>query len=124
MALLSTPKIGSWKLDGLVKDPTEKEFQDFLESITTKAGQLETKRGELNNSISAVEFENFLHLIEEISEKVSIAGGYAHLSYAADTSSNERAALQTRMATFGSNIANRLLFFDLWFKKELDEENA
>jgi len=124
MALLSIPKIGSWKLDDLVKDPTEKEFQDFLESITTKVGQLEMRRGELNNSISAVEFENFLHLIEEISEKVSIVGGYAHLSYAADTSSNERAALQTRMATFGSNIANKLLFFDLWFKKELDEENA
>jgi oligoendopeptidase F len=123
MALLSMPKIGSWKLDDLVKDPTEKEFQDFLESITTKVGQLERRRAELNNSISPVEFENFLHLIEEISEKVSIAGGYAHLSYAADTSSNERAALETRMATFGSNIANRLLFFDLWFKKELDEEH-
>jgi oligoendopeptidase F len=124
MALLSMPKIGSWKLDDLVKDPTEKEFQDFLESITTKVEQLERRRGELNNGISAVEFKNFLHSIEEISEKVSIASGYAHLSYAADTSSNERAALQTRMATFGSNIANRLLFFDLWFKKELDEENA
>jgi hypothetical protein len=53
MALLSMPKIGSWKLDDLVKDPTEKEFQDFLESITTKVEQLERKRGELNNSISA-----------------------------------------------------------------------
>jgi oligoendopeptidase F len=46
------------------------------------------------------------------------------LIYAADTSSNERAALVTKMGTFGSNITNRLLFFDLWFKKELDEENA
>ena len=124
MALLSMPKIGSWKLDDLVKDPTEKEFQDFLESITTKVGRLETRKAELNNGISAVEFENFLHSIEEISERVSIASGYAHLSYAADTSSNELAALETRMATFGSNIANRLLFFDLWFKKDLDEENA
>lgn len=124
MALLSLPKIGSWKLDDLVKDPTEKEFQDFLESITTKVAQLERRRGELSNSISEVEFENFVHSIEEISEKVSMASGYAHLSYVADTSSNERAALQTRMATFGSNIANRLLFFDLWYKKELDEENA
>jgi hypothetical protein len=44
MALLSMP---------IVKDPTEKEFQDFLESITTKVEQLERKRGELNNSISA-----------------------------------------------------------------------
>ena len=124
MALLSLPKIGSWKLDDLVKDPTEQEFQDFLESITTKVAQLEGRRGELSNSISEVEFENFVHSIEEISEKVSMASGYAHLSYVADTSSNERAALQTRMATFGSNIANRLLFFDLWYKKELDEENA
>ncbi|MFY9797011.1 MAG: M3 family oligoendopeptidase [Candidatus Nitrosopolaris sp.] len=118
------PKIGSWKLDDLVKDPTDKEFQEFLESIATKVTQLERRRGDLHNSVSAVEFENFLHSIEEISEKVNIASGYAHLSYAADTSSNERAALVTKMATFGSNIANRLLFFDLWFKKEVDEENA
>ena len=63
MALLSMPKIGSWKLDDLVKDPTEKEFQDFLESITTKVAQLERRRGEPNNSISAIEFENFLHYV-------------------------------------------------------------
>ena len=124
MTLLSIPKIGSWKLDDLVKDPTEKEFQEFLESIATKVTELERRRGDLHNSVSTVEFEYFLHSIEEISEKVNIASGYAHLSYAADTSSNERAALVTKMATFGSNIANRLLFFDLWFKKEVDEENA
>ena len=124
MTLLSMPKIGSWKLDDLVKDPTEKEFQEFLESILTRVAQLERRRGDLRNSVSNAEFENFLHSIEEISEKVSIASGYAHLSYAADTSSNERAALETRMATFVSNITNRLLFFDLWFKKVLDEENA
>src|SRR5215467_2724746 len=124
MTLLSMPKIGSWKLDDLVKDPTEKEFQEFLESILNKVEQLERKREALDNHISIVEFENSLHSIEEISEKVNIASGYAHLNYAADTSSNDRAALVTKMGTFGSNITNRLLFFDLWFKKELDEENA
>jgi oligoendopeptidase F len=124
MTLLSMPKIGSWRLDDLVKDPAEKEFQEFLKSIVNKVEEVERKRGELDNGISLVEFENFLHLIEEISEKANIASGYAHLNYAADTSSNERAALVTKMGTFGSNITNRLLFFDLWFKKELDEENA
>ena len=118
------PKIGSWKLDDLVKDPTEKEFQEFLESILNKVEQLERKREALDNRVSIVEFENSLHSIEEISEKVNIASSYAHLNYAADTSSNDRAALVTKMGTFGSNITNRLLFFDLWFKKELDEENA
>jgi alpha-mannosidase len=72
MTLLLVPKIGSWKLDDLVKDPTDKEFQEFLESIATKVTQLERRRGDLHNSVSAVEFENFLHSIEEISEKVSL----------------------------------------------------
>ena len=124
MTLLFTPKIGSWRLDDLVKDPNGKEFQEFLEYISTKVMQLETKRKILDDNISTVEFENFLHSIEEISEKINIAGGYAHLRYAADTSSNERAALVTKMGIFGSNIANRLLFFDLWFKKGVGEETA
>jgi oligoendopeptidase F len=116
--------MGSWKLDDLVKDPNGKEFQEFLESISTKVIQLETKRKILDDNVPTVEFESFLHSIEEISEKINIAGGYAHLRYAADTSSNERAALVTKMGIFGSNIANRLLFFDLWFKKGVREETA
>ena len=118
------PKLGTWKLDDLIKDPTGHQFQEYLESIATKVTQLESTRKDLQDNISTVKFENFLHSIEDISEKVNIASGYAHLIYAADTSSNERAALVTKMAMFGSNIANRLLFFDLWFKKEVGEETA
>ena len=118
------PKLGTWKLDDLIKDPTGNEFQEYLESIATKVTQLESSRKDLHDNISTVEFENFLHSIEDISEKVNIASGYAHLIYAANTSSNERAALVTKMAMFGSNMANRLLFFDLWFKKEVGEETA
>lgn len=124
MTLLFTPKVGSWKLDDLVKDPNGKEFQEFLESISTKVTQLENNRKNLNDNISTVEFEKFLHSIEEISEQINVAGGYAHLSYAANTSSNEFAALVTKMGIFGSNVANRLLFFDLWFKKGVTEETA
>ena len=118
------PKLGTWKLDDLIKDPTGNEFQEYLESIATKVTQLESNRKDLHDNISTVEFENILHSIEDISEKVNIASGYAHLIYAANTSSNERAALVTKMAMFGSNMANRLLFFDLWFKKEVGEETA
>ncbi len=124
MTLLFVPKLGTWKLNDLIKDPTGSKLQEFLESIAMQVTQLESRRKDLHDKISTVEFENLLHSIEEISEKVNIASGYAHLNYAADTSSNERAALVTKMAMFGSNIANRLLFFDLWFKKEVGEETA
>ena len=124
MILLRKPKIGSWKVDDLIKDPTGNEFQEFLESITMSVRQLENRRKDLHSNISTVEFESFLLSIAEISEKVSIASSYAHLRYAADTSSNEMAALVTKMGLYASNIANRLLFFELWFKKEIDEEVA
>jgi oligoendopeptidase F len=65
-----------------------------------------------------------LHLIEKISERISIASGYAHLRYSADTACNETASLVTRMEQLESDVSNRLLFFDLWFKKEIDEQNA
>lgn len=124
MTHLIRHKIGSWRLDDLINDTNGNEFQRLLESIAGKVKYLEGRRKELHNNISKEEFEEFLHLIEEIAEKVGIASAYAHLSYVADTTSNELAALVTKTEMFASDISNRLLFFDLWFKKEIDEENA
>jgi len=117
-------KVGTWELTDLVKDPSGDEFKRFLYSIDTGVKQFEAKRKDLRPDISSTDFENLIHLIEEISEKLSIASGYAHLQYYADTSSNEAAALVTSMEKLASDIDNRLLFFDLWFKKEIDEKNA
>ena len=124
MTLFIKPKIGSWKLTDLVEDPNKRQFQEFLQSLEARIKQLEDKRKDLNPEISATDFENLLHLIEDISEKVNVASGYAHLRYSADTSSNEAASLVTKMEIMRSNITNRLMFFDLWFKKDIDEENA
>ena len=124
MAILFKPKIGTWELTDLVKDPTGNEFQLFLESIEKDVKQVENRRKDLHNNISTEDFQNLLHLIENITEKISIAIGYAHLRYSADTASNEAASLLTKMEMLGSETTNRLLFFELWFKKEIDEENA
>ena len=121
---MGSVKVGSWKLTDLVKDPSGDAFRIFSESIEAQVKQLESKRKDLLSNISSQDFENVIHLIEEIYEKVSIVNGYAHLRYYADTSSNEAAALVSKMEKLGSDIANRMLFFDLWFKREIDEENA
>ncbi|MGH9879171.1 MAG: M3 family oligoendopeptidase, partial [Nitrososphaerales archaeon] len=117
-------KVGSWKLTELAKNASGDGFQRFLASIEELAKQFETKRKELRADISLVDFENLIHLTEEISEKVSMASSYAHLQYYANTSSNEAAALVTKMEKLASDIRNRLLFFDLWFEKEIDDTNA
>lgn len=124
MAVHSALKVDRWDLTDLVKDPLSNEFSRFLDSIQDQLRQFEAKRTSLRPDISLAEFENLIHMLEGISEKVSIASGYAHLRYYADTSSNEASALVTRMEKLASDIGNRMLFFDLWFKKQIDDENA
>jgi oligoendopeptidase F len=121
---MATIRVSSWDLTDLVKDPSSAEFKQFLNSIEAKVREFELKHGNLSPEISPSDFEQNLHLLEEINEKVNIASGYAHLRYYADTSSNEAAALLTRMEKLASDIANSVLFFDLWFKKELSDEKA
>lgn len=120
----SALKVGQWDLSGLVKDPAGSEFAQFLDSIETRVKAFEARRQSLRPDISASEFEEMLHALEDIYEKVGIAAGYSHLRYYADTASNEASALVTKMDRIAASIGNRLLFFDLWFKKELDEANA
>ena len=117
-------KVGQWNISDLVKDPSSEEFSQFLRSVEEQLVQFEGSRQLLRPDISSEEFERLIHMLESISEKVSIASGYAYLSYYADTSSNEASALVTKMEKLASEISNRMLFFDLWFKKQIDHENA
>ena len=123
-ASYSALKVGRWDLTDLVEDPSSNEFSSFLKSIENMLADFEKKRPSLRPDISSAEFESLIHMLEGISEKLSIASGYAHLRYYADTSSNESSALVTKIETLASSIGNRALFFDLWFKKGLDDQNA
>jgi oligoendopeptidase F len=119
-----TRNIGPWDLSDLVRDPRSEEFEEFVKSIEQKVSIIENKRNYLSNDLMESDFQSIFYSIEDVSEKVSIVDGYAHLKYSADTSSNDAASLLTRMDLMAADIGNRLLFFDLWFRKELDEDNA
>jgi oligoendopeptidase F len=117
-------KVGPWNITDLVKDTSSEEFSRFLESIEKQVVQFEGSRQLLRPDISPEEFEHLIHMLESISEKLSIASSYAYLRYYADTSSNEASALVIKMEKLASEISNRMIFFDLWFKKQIDHENA
>lgn len=124
MKLVVQPMLATWNLSQLVKDPNGEEFQNLIMSIEDIVEQIEGKRGMLKDDIPAGQFQKFMNLVERVNEQISIVVGYAHLKYASDTSSNEAAAMLTKMEMLSSDISNRLLFFDIWFKKQLDEKNA
>lgn len=124
MELLMRPKPTTWNLSQLIENHKGEELQTLIKSIEQAASRIEGERKILKDSISSSQFQKLMNLVEGINEQISIAVGYAHLNYASDTSSNEAAALLTKMEMLSADVSNRLLFFDIWFKKQLDDRNA
>jgi hypothetical protein len=57
------------ELGDLVKDPNDNEFKEFLETIKKSVMEFESRKNDLNDKIPLFDFENLLHMIEDITEK-------------------------------------------------------
>ena len=115
---------GRWSLNDLVKNPTRQTFDKRINEIQRQSDRFMKNKSQLKPNISSKKFLELLREIENITEKSSKIGGYAGLKFSEDTQSDEATALLTRISQFGSTIENKMLFFDLWWKKQIDEKNA
>ncbi len=115
---------GKWDLSGLVPNPKTPGFTKQIQALEKKSKQFANIKSSLKPKISSKKFFEILHKIEDIDEKMSILGGYSSLAYAADTQSDEATSLLTKMNKLGADISNQILFFDLWWKRSIDEKNA
>jgi oligoendopeptidase F len=121
---MSDYKLDKWDLSELTKDPKGPAFQKQISEVEALAKKFEKIKTNLDPKMQSKKFMNILHNIEEISEKMSKIGGYASLSYSADTQSDEATSLMTKVSKIGADISNKILFFDLWWKTKIDEKNA
>jgi len=121
---MSEYKLDRWDLSELVKDTKSPEFQKQIRDLEGLAIKFEKIKTKLNPKMSSKEFIGILREVEKISEKMSRIGGYASLLYSANTQSDEATSLMTRMSKLGSEISNKILFFDLWWKTKVDDKNA
>ena len=124
MFLMTEYKLGKWDLSELAKDPKSPAFQKQILELEEQSEKFEKIKSKLDPKMSSEKFMNILHQVEEISEKMSKIGGYASLSYSSDTQSDEATSLMTKMSKLGSEISNKILFFDLWWKTQVDDKNA
>jgi oligoendopeptidase F len=123
MNLLQKPKIGHWDLSELV-DERKNSIKNYLKYLHDDVKKFENNRELLNNNISTQKFSEMLIQLEKISERLNMVTGFAHLQYSSNTSSNEYSALVTEMELLGTEISNKLIFFDIWFKNILTEKDA
>lgn len=115
---------GKWDLSCLAKNPNSTQFAQKIQDVEKRVKQFEKIKPNLKPNLESKKFQNILRDLEEISERISMIAGYAHLSYAANTQSDEATSLVTKMTKLAANIENRILFFDLWWKKKIDDKNA
>ncbi|MBA4718814.1 MAG: M3 family oligoendopeptidase [Nitrosopumilus sp.] len=117
-------QLGGWDLSELVKNPKSQAFQKQIKELENQAKKFEKIKLKLDPKMSSKKFMSILQDVEKISEKMSKIGGYASLSYSSDTQSDEATSLMTKMSKLGSEISNKILFFDLWWKTQVDKKNA
>jgi oligoendopeptidase F len=121
---LSEYKLGEWDLSQIAKDPKSPQFQKKIKEIESMSKKFEKIKSQLDPKMSSKKFMRIIQDVEDISEKMSLIGGFASLSYSANTQSDEATSLLTMMSKLGSDVSNQILFFDLWWKSQIDEKNA
>jgi oligoendopeptidase F len=121
---MSRYQLGGWDLSKITKNHKSSEFQKKIKDLHIISEKFERKKSKLDPKMSSKNFMKILQDIEIISEKMSLVGGYASLSYSANTQSDEATSLLTMMSKLGSDISNKILFFDLWWKTQIDNKNA
>ncbi len=113
-----------WDLSELVKDPDSPQFTRRLDAIQKTVKDFEKNKKILKPDISEKKFLSMLHTLEDITDEFGRVSGYASLEYSSDTQSDKATALLSKMRKMGAQLENQTLFFDQWWKKQLDERNA
>lgn len=117
-------RLGGWDLTELAAGPRDPELEKLIGLLQDKTSEFELIKKRLSSNMTHKRMQRVLGMLAEISELGSMVGGYASLLHAANTQSDEATSLLMRTSKLGSEVANRLLFFDLWWERGIDANNA
>ena len=112
-----------WRLTELLADAEENTISGSLAELDRQVTEFEGLRDSLGPEIGASDLSAAVERYAALVEAVYVLSGYATLRFSADTRSETSTSLRSRLRDALAGLANRTLFFVLWWK-ELDEEPA
>ena len=112
-----------WSLDDLFQGFDDPQYEAAYETIRQDAAHFQTYREQLTPEISEELFMGIITEYERFYRLISRIGGFAELTFAANTQDQTAQAHVARIDQFGAEINNQTMFFSLWWKA-LDDENA
>ncbi len=109
-------KSSRWSLNDLFPGITSPGLETAFDRIEEQVTTFEGVRGKLRPDMPAEEFLRIVKASEETARIVNKLDAFAGLSFAADTQDQAAQTLQSRVQQFMAQMANRTLFFSLWWK--------
>lgn len=113
----------AWSLTDLYPSANSPEMEAAFSEVDRKVSEFEKMRPELKRDISTSSFLDAIHLLESISDIAYRLNSYGNLWFASNTQDPAAQNYLARVDQFTSEMSNRTLFFELWWK-ELGEPDA
>jgi oligoendopeptidase F len=112
-----------WSLTDIFKDFDDPKIEEAYQAVEQHVTKFETYRDQLKPDISEDLFTSIITDYEKLVRLMSRLGGFPQLAFAEDTQDQKAQAAVARVEQFQAEMANKTIFFSLWWKA-LDEENA
>ncbi|HEY4689424.1 MAG TPA: M3 family oligoendopeptidase [Anaerolineae bacterium] len=112
-----------WTLSELLSSHGGPELEAYLAQFEQQVKDFEEIRPQLRPDINPAEFVEIVQGYETLEAAGRRVGAYAQLWFTEDTQSQAALAFLGRIDQLSAEVANRMLFFSLWWKS-LDDETA
>ncbi|MFH1136969.1 MAG: M3 family oligoendopeptidase [Pseudomonadota bacterium] len=116
--------LGSWSLADLFETPDAPELKETWKKLDQEVADFEQVRPSLTDDISREEFLALISRLEALSEASQRLSGYAELLFSEDVQNQKVLAFLAQVEEFMSGLANRTLFFEIWWKNLPDDQAA
>ena len=125
-AILERPQeyeLSGWDLSELLPSSAEEIMSDKLDTLDEAIQAFESKRSYLAPDMDAEALLIIVKEYESIIEQLYVLYAYGSLWFSSDTQDSPALTYQNRMRQVLTDVQNRMLFFDLWWKA-LDDTEA
>jgi oligoendopeptidase F len=117
-------ELSAWDLSELLPDTQESTITARVSALEANVQKFVARRDELNAEMEPAKLVEAMQHGEEILEQIYTLGAYGSLWFSADTQSPAALTYRNRMQQTLTQLQNRILFFELWWKSLDDDEAA
>ncbi len=111
-----------WSLADLFSAPDGADLEAAFITLETQMQAFEAVREQLRSDLPVAEFLGYVQQLETITLGMHRLNYYPNLRFAENTQDQNALTLMARVEQFTAELANRSLFFELWWKSLPEEE--